>query len=192
MKLNNPETQTNTVYIGYYDDISQAKAKAVMTALSDIVREKKPDTIYFLLSSNGGNVDAGVTLYNFLRGLPVKLIMHNIGIIGSIAVLVFLAADTRYACTHSAFNIHGASFDLNAITKIKKSELLELLNGTVAYENSFINIVAERTKLTIEAVAAAMFQGIFEGPAFALTNGIISEIRPPEVPPNAHIFSFNL
>lgn len=34
---------------------------------------------YFLMSTPGGQVMSGLTLYNFLRALPVPLRMHNIG-----------------------------------------------------------------------------------------------------------------
>jgi len=70
-------------------------------------RQPKPDVLYFLFSSNGGSVNAGIALYNFLRALPVEIIMHNTGSIDSIATVIFLAADKRYAALHSTFLFHG-------------------------------------------------------------------------------------
>ncbi len=50
-----------------------------MAVASEIINKQKPDVIYCLFSSHGGQVEAGITLYNFLRSLPVELVMHNTG-----------------------------------------------------------------------------------------------------------------
>jgi len=62
----------------------------------------------------------GVTLYNFIRSLPVKTIMHNIGIIDSIANVVFLAANERYANPSSSFLFHGVGFDVNQPARLEE------------------------------------------------------------------------
>ena len=46
----------------------------------------------------------GMNLYNFLRGLPIRLTTHNVGNVDSIGNAVFLAGEHRYACPHSPFN----------------------------------------------------------------------------------------
>jgi len=68
-----------TIYVNYFDTIDEARTKALMAICSDIVAKQKPKTIYFLFSSVGGSVNAGITLYNFLRALPVEVVMHNTG-----------------------------------------------------------------------------------------------------------------
>ena len=66
------------------------------------INERK-DFFYILFSSPGGNVSNGITIYNFLRALPVRMIIHNIGIVDSIANVIFLGIDERYAVPHSSF-----------------------------------------------------------------------------------------
>lgn len=73
-----PPTPPDTIYVNYFDSIDEAKTKALMAICSDIVAKQKPRTIYFLFSSNGGAVNAGITFYNFLRALPVEIVMHNV------------------------------------------------------------------------------------------------------------------
>jgi ATP-dependent protease ClpP protease subunit len=85
----------DTIYVNYFDSINDAKTKALMAICSDIVAKEKPRAIYFLFSSVGGQVNAGITLYNFLRSLPVEIVMHNNGSIDSIANVIFLAASKR-------------------------------------------------------------------------------------------------
>jgi ATP-dependent protease ClpP protease subunit len=62
-----------TVYISYYDVINDQKTKAVMAVCANVIAQQNPDRLYFLFSSTGGSVDAGVALFNFLRALPMPL-----------------------------------------------------------------------------------------------------------------------
>jgi len=107
-----------TFYVNYCDEINPIKVKAIMAIFSEIIKTEKPDIIYCLFSSGGGNVEPGIALYNFLRALPVELIMHNTGNIDSIANVVFMAADTRYAATHSSFLFHGVNWNFAANTDL--------------------------------------------------------------------------
>ena len=180
------------IYVNYYDIINDVKVKAIMAALSDIINRDKPDTIYFLFASAGGGVDPGITLYNFLRALPVEIIMHNTGNIDSIANVVFLAADTRYTCVHSSFLFHGIVWNFAANSAITKSQLSENLSSLNLLESKIAGIITERTNLTTPEVAALFAQGESKDAAFALSKGVVSEIKDPEIPMGTNILSFNL
>lgn len=135
--MNNPQ---KVIYVNYCDAINEIKVKAIMSALSDIINREKPDTIYCLFSSTGGQVEPGIALYNFLRALPVKIIMHNTGSIDSIANIIFLAADTRYASVHSSFLFHGINWNFAANTSLNKSQLTEILSNMRLLKNPLCNI----------------------------------------------------
>src|SRR5260370_24397301 len=105
-----------TIYINYFDVISQPKARAFMNACTQLLGSTpKPDRFYFPFSAAGGNVEVGIALYNFLRALPVKIAFHNTGSADSIATVVFLAGEERYATNHATFMIHGVTWTLNAV-----------------------------------------------------------------------------
>src|SRR3989442_4188200 len=100
-----------TIYINYFDEISPNKARAFTTACTQLLgMTPKPDRFYFLFSSSGGNVEAGIGLHNFLRALPVKLAFHNTGSADSISTVVFLAGEERYATNHATFMMHGVTW----------------------------------------------------------------------------------
>ena len=80
-----------TVYVNYFGGIDDAKVKSLMAICADIIAKQKPKRIYFLFSSQGGGVNAGITLHNFLTALPVEIVMHNVGSVESIANVIFLA-----------------------------------------------------------------------------------------------------
>jgi len=180
------------IYINYYDVINDVKVKAIMAALSDTINREKPDTIYFLFSSGGGGIDPGITLYNFLRSLPVEIIMHNTGNIDSIANVVFLAADTRYACVHSSFLFHGIVWNFSANTAMNKSQLTEIVSGINLSESKISGIITERTKLTAPEIAALFAQGESKDATFALSKEIVCQIKNPDIPKGTNVLSFNL
>ena len=181
-----------TIYVNFFDSISDVKVKAVMGAVSEIINQRKPDVIYCLFSSSGGQVEAGITLYNFLRSLPIEIIMHNTGSIDSIANIIFLSANTRYASIHSSFLFHGVNWNFPANTQNNRNQMTEILSGLDASETKIRGIITERTGLTPEEVKALFTQGECKDPSFALSKGIVNEIKDPAIPKGAQILSFNL
>ncbi|WP_312814480.1 ATP-dependent Clp protease proteolytic subunit [Brevundimonas sp.] len=67
-------------------------------------------SIVLHICSNGGDVTAGLGLYNFIRSLPVRVDTHAFGLCGSIAATIFLAGETRTSVRANAFSLHAASF----------------------------------------------------------------------------------
>ena len=180
------------IYVNYLDAINDVKVKAIMFALVELINREKPDTIYFLFSSSGGFVESGITLYNFLRALPVEIIMHNTGNIQSIANVVFLAADTCYASVHSSFSLHGTTWNFAANTAVTKNQLVEILSNFNLAESRISGIITERTQLTAVEIRGLFNQGEFKDANFALSKGIVKEIRNPEIPKGTNVLSFNL
>jgi len=63
--------------------------------------------IHLHISSSGGSFAAGFAAYYHLRSLGIPLVAHNIGEVASVAMLPFLAADTRLAGLYTNFLFHG-------------------------------------------------------------------------------------
>lgn len=182
----------DTIYVNYFDSINDAKTKALMAICSDIVAKQKPRTIYFLFSSVGGQVNAGITLYNFLRSLPVEIVMHNNGSIDSIANVIFLAASKRYAAKHSSFLFHGISWNFAAGAALSFSQLKENLSSFEREESKLVSIIAERTKMSETEVKELFRQGESKDLKFAIEKGVISEVKDPAVPKDAPLVTVNL
>lgn len=89
---------------------------------------------------------SGITLYNFLRGMPFNLIVHNIGNVDSIGNAIFLAGNTRYACGHSTFMFHGVGFDRPA-SRLEEKALREMLDGLASDQRRIGSIIVERTQI---------------------------------------------
>jgi hypothetical protein len=51
------------------------------------------EEVHLLLGTPAAGVDAGLTVYNVLKGMPFNLITHNTGNVASIGVAVYLAGE---------------------------------------------------------------------------------------------------
>ena len=179
------------VYVTYYDVINEQKAKAFMEACAQIIAQATPSQLYFMFSSTGGSVDAGVVLYNYLRALPLPVIMHNIGSIDSIANVVFLAADERYAAPQATFLFHGVQWGFGQGAQLTWNQLQEVVGRFKGDEAKIINIVSERTSVTPEELKELFHQGETKDLTFAQGKGIIKAVREAKVPQGAPLFALN-
>src|SRR6185437_1136583 len=181
-----------TIYINYFDGINETKVKVLMAVCAEILAKQKPDTLYFLFSSNGGSVTAGITLYNFLRALPVEVVMHNTGSIDSIATVIFMAGKKRYAAKHSTFLFHGIATQFGANASLDRCKMEEILSSLTQDENKITGIISGTTQLTAEELKKLYIQGETKDLTFAMDKGIIQEIRDPSIPKDAAIVSLNI
>jgi ATP-dependent Clp protease, protease subunit len=187
-----PPAGPKTIYINYFDIITDAKIKVLMAVCSELLAKQKPDVLYFLFSSNGGNVNAGITFYNFLKALPVEIVMHNTGSIDSIATVIFMAGTKRYASKHSTFLFHGIASQFEGKISLDRSKYQELLSGIVQEENKIAGIIAGTTKLSEEEIRKLFLQGESKDLTFAMDKGVIQEVKDATIPKDAVIISLNI
>lgn len=165
------------IYLSFHDTIDLHSVNQFMDFTNKAIVQYDPDKICYLFSSGGGAVDSGVTLYNFIRGLPQEVEMHNIGSIDSIANAVFLAGDKRYASRASAFLLHGVSWTFHQGSSLSYTQMQETVSRFNSAEQLTASIIQDRTKLSEEEVRSLFNQGASKDPQFALDKGLIDEIR---------------
>ena len=130
-------------------------------------------------------------MYNYLRALPVKIVMHNNGSIDSIANVIFHAADERKAAPHTTFLFHGVAMTLGTNPTLNRSQIQELLSQISALEGKIANILIGRCGLTLPEIQNLFLNGETKHTAFALDKGIIQEVGQPLIPKDAKFYSLN-
>lgn len=193
-----PNTQTvtvpvptrKTVYIYYHGDINTQRVNVIVGIVTQIMANEKPDCLYFLVSSHGGEVDAGVTLFNFLKSLPVEIIMHNIGSIDSIANVVFMAGKKRYAAPHAVFMFHGVAIQYNG--NLALPQLNEIRDRILNNHSTIAGIVCGNTTISDREIKRLFSEGQTKDVRFALQKGIIDKIQLPQIPQNALTVTINI
>jgi ATP-dependent Clp protease protease subunit len=179
------------IYINFNAPINPNTSQILMNALSDQIMKGQKE-IYILFSSQGGSVADGITLFNFIKALPAKVIMHNTGVVDSIANVVFLAGAERFAVSNSSFLFHGVGFDITQPTRFEEKQLKERLVGIQRDTELMANIIIERTKLSLEQVKTFFLEAQTKNPEEARLVGIIDAIAEVKIKEGTGIISLVL
>jgi ATP-dependent protease ClpP protease subunit len=183
---------SSIVYINFHSVINESVVNKLMAVCVETVARIKPSALYFLFASPGGGVDPGIVLYNFLRALPCKVVMHNTGSIDSIATVIFHAADERYSSPHASFLFHGITWTFGQNQTVYRNQIDEIRSGIIEAENKISKIISERCRLSEDEIRSLFRQGETKNTAFAFEKGIIHEIREAKVPSDAQFLSFTM
>lgn len=171
-----------TIYINFFDGIDPTKVNKFIQFTTDVIRQHDPQELYFFIASNGGDVDSGFVLYNFLISLQSKITitMHNTGTIDSIANVIFAAGQKRHAALNASFLFHGVSMNMQG--GVSRRILKESLSRLEGMENRIAHTVSKHSKLTEVELTTLFQQGEGKDVNFALDKEIIQEIKVPSVP----------
>ena len=181
----------DTFFITFTDSINEDKVKNLIALVSDILVQHHPLQIYFLFSSGGGNVNSGITLYNFLRAIPAEVIFHNIGTVDSIATCIFLAGNKRYASPTAHFLFHGVAWPFKEGQSLSRKQLQEFLSAMKQNEEDIAKIITGRTSISSDEVLSMFDQGTSQGLDFAIEKGVVHEIKEALVPVGYHHIACN-
>src|SRR5258705_13380029 len=96
----------DTVYLSFSAEIVPFTTESLLAACANLANAGVKN-VYLMLSTPGGSVSHGITLYNTLRAMPFNLVTHNVGGVNSIGNVIFLAGAERYACPNATFMFHG-------------------------------------------------------------------------------------
>jgi ATP-dependent protease ClpP protease subunit len=177
------------VYIIFSAEIKPHTVESLLGVLANCANQGVK-TVYLVLSTPGGDVMSGITLYNVMSGMPFEIITHNAGNVDSIGNAVFLAGARRYACPHSTFMFHGVGFDVGTqAIRLEEKNVREMLGNIENNHGRIGSIIKERTKLQESAIPELFREAQTKDAAFAVGCGIIDEIRDIQIPPNATVIS---
>lgn len=163
-----------TAYYGFTGLIEPASAARIASAVNRAVNGGC-DEVYICFSSNGGLIADGVYLYNHIKGLPINVIIHNIGTVASIAAAIFVAAEKRYCSKHGVFMIHPTSIPLQE--NVQAERLQSSLNAALADDQRTEDILRERTSLTDDILNARRYREVYITPEEAVKFGLADEVR---------------
>ncbi len=173
-------------YLSFSAEINRQTVPALIQVMSKYHNENVQE-VYVTLSTMGGEVQSGIHLYNFLKSLPYRLTIHNVGYVNSVGNVVFLAGDRRYANPNATFMFHGVGFNVSQGTRFEEQQLRDRLDGVLRDQGRLGSIIQERTRLDEEAVAALFSKAETKDAAWAAEMGLIDEVRELQIPAGAPI-----
>jgi ATP-dependent protease ClpP protease subunit len=176
------------VYVNFAAEVNPVTAQALLGVMAKLINDRIPK-VTLMLSTPGGVVMSGLTIYNFLRSVPFELTTHNIGNVDSIGNAIYLSGVHRHACEHSTFMFHGVGFQAQPGQRFDEKSVREAQQGLLADQQRIGSIVAERTKLDQTAVGELFLEARTKSATDAASVGIVHEIRDVDLPAGGPIIS---
>ncbi len=133
--------------------------------------------IRLLLSTPGGSVFHGLSIYNFLKGLPIDVDTYNFGSVDSIGVVIFSAGTRRYTVPHSRFLIHSVKFNINGKLTMDEKQIEEYLKSLQIDQKNIAAVIADTTKKTADEIDSDMHNRTTLSPKQAQAYGLVHEIK---------------
>jgi ATP-dependent protease ClpP protease subunit len=168
-------------YISFSAEIVPQTIEVLLGTVSNLVNNGHTE-IHLLLSTPGGSVMHGITAYNVLRGLPIKLVTHNAGNVDSIGTVVFLAGEERFACPHSTFMLHGVALSTQSPASFFERNLAEKLASVQADQARIKGVYTERASITAEQAETYFLSETTLNASEAVNRGLVHEVRQISIP----------
>jgi ATP-dependent Clp protease protease subunit len=161
-------------YLGYTGAIDSDGVSRIAAAINNAVNNSF-DEVNLCFSSLGGYVSDGIYLYNHIRGLPLNVVIHNVGSVSSIAVAVFVAAHERYCSPYAMFMIHPTV--MPSQEGMTSERLQSSLNAALADDTRTENILRERAAIPEEILVARRFKDVYITPKEAVIYGLVHGVK---------------
>lgn len=185
-------SSSETVYIKFFAGVDGNTSNALMNIIDQKVIEGKKKII-LLISSGGGSVFHGVSLYNYLKGLPaeIEVVTHNFGTVDSIGVILYLAGKKRYSVPDARFLIHAVISNFQGNLQLEEKQLEERLKGLQIDSQTIASIISKGTGKTKEQIIKNMHDRTTLNPEDAKIFGLVHEIKSELFPTGAEVISIN-
>lgn len=143
--------------------------------------------IHLLISSPGGSVFHGLSIYNYLKGAPIEVDTYNFGSVDSIGVVIFCAGKKRYSVPHARFLIHGVRFNINGNAAFDEKELEEHFKSLKIDQRNIAKVIADNCNKDITEIEKKMNDRTTLNPEQAKEYGLVHEIKSELFPLNADL-----
>lgn len=162
--------------IRFIAPVDGSSVGALLTVVDQKLREGVRD-FTLLISTPGGSVFHGLTAYNFLKGIPAKIVTHNFGSVDSIGIVLYCAGSERRSVPHARFLLHGVSTGFQQNERLEEKQLEERLKGLQIDLRNIGRVIAANTGKTEGEVYQAMLDRTTLDPEQARTWGLVHEVR---------------
>ena len=170
----------NPLCISFLAPITAQTAPVLVGAISNAVNNSH-DEIHLLLSTPGGSVAEGVSIYNLMRALPVDINTYNVGSVNSIGNVVFQAGKRRVSSKTSSFMFHGVGFDIQN-SRLELKQLNEKVRTIKNDQSQIAEIIHRHTSIEISKINKMFLEMEHVSAQEAFERGITDEVTDIHLP----------
>jgi len=163
-------------YIRFMAPVIPQTTDKLLQIIDKKVREKC-ERIHFMISSPGGSVFHGLSLYNYLKGAPIEVFTYNFGSVDSIGVVIFCAGCRRFSVPHARFLLHGVRFNISGNASFDEKQIEEHLKSLKIDQQNIARVIADTTQKPVHKVEEDMNNRTTLNPNEAKDYGLVHEIK---------------
>lgn len=178
-------------YVKFFAPVIPETIAQLMQIVDSKVREQY-DEMVLLISTPGGSVFHGLSAYNYLKGIPLKITAHNFGSADSIGVVMFCAGERRYAVPQSRFLIHGVTTSVPPSTNLEEKQLEEMLKGLQIDMGNIASVIGCTIGRSKEEITNMMLDRTTFYPNEAMAIGLIHEVKQELFEKGAEVYSIQM
>ena len=149
--------EKKTAFINFFAPVEGNSISALMEAVQKKLQDGT-ERFVILISSPGGRVAAGLSAYNFLKGIPAEVITHNYGSVDSVAITIFCAGKERYCVPNARFLLHGVGFDVAQGARFEEKQLDERMKSLKIDRENIAKVIAENCNRNVRDIEKDMFE----------------------------------
>lgn len=155
------------------EEINTESATSLLLQMHHLERENAEEEITVYINSPGGEISAGLALYDVMRGLHCPVRTVCIGTAASMGAILFLAGETRQMLPHSRIMIHDPSLDgkLGGTA----SQIQAVTKEMQKHRKLLAEIIADRCGKTLQTVYKKTAQDTYFNAEEALAFGIATQ-----------------
>jgi ATP-dependent Clp protease protease subunit len=168
------------VYISFVADVNVPTVNQLLGICGQQV-QAGVKRLHLMISSNGGNVHAGISAYNTLKAMPVELHTYNMGNVDSIATVIYLSGARRVATPRCSFLFHGVSYTFQN-AQLHQTALEEHLEALRKDQKLIGDVIADRTRIDADEIRKMFLRAACVPPDEAVAKGISHDVTEVKVP----------
>lgn len=148
--------------------------------------------IHLYISSVGGKLHPAFTAYDFFRSLRIPVCTHNVGLVESAALMLYLASDRRCVSPNSKFLFYNFEWTFYR-DHIRFPEIIEAYESLKFDADHYTQIFNDRTHGSFDIRSCLTGPARVLGPEEAIKAGIVTipEIAAPSIPELAKLWSIH-
>jgi len=131
--------------LGLLGVVNRESVDAIFKGAAGLIGKDPSAEVFLLINSGGGSVDAGNMVIDLLPKLCPNLVTVGSGMVGSMAIPIFLSGGKRYITRHTRFFFHEVGNNYKD-TRLGVGEVESDLKDLEALQHWYIEYVVERTE----------------------------------------------
>lgn len=162
---------SRTFYLG--GSITEKKAQEIVEGLHILAHKARNQPIHIIISSFGGEVDAGLGIYDAISLSPCPTVATIFGPCQSMALIILQACDTRLASPNSTLMMHSGAV---STSKVHTLEFIENAKEFQRQNDHIDQLFSMHTGLSLAKIKELSKFATYFTPKEAIKHGLLDGI----------------